>query len=544
MRSLSVNPLFMIELSQESGVISQTSESLDSAILHLLMEKTPDRIYFKDLDSHFVRVNFSHAHWLGANSPQDIVGKSDADFFSKEHAAAALAEEKNIIHTGEPIVGEVQHISKRDGTLAWGSTTKMPWRNLQGKIIGTFGITRDVTHAKEAEEKLHAEHNLLRTIIDHLPSRIFVKDKKANYLLNNEAHLKELGVHSQDEARGKGVSDFYSGDRAHQAIEDDKAVLAGFPAIIDQEKSNFGPEGNERWSLTTKVPIKNAYGQVVGLVGISHDITQRKKTEHELKHRSEAMEADLLMAKQIQQAFIPSQYPVFPHSSTLTTSTLHFAHRYQAAASLGGDFFDIIAISDTLCGLCICDVMGHGVRAGLLTAVIRGVVQEACVTAEHSGKVLSEVNRNLTPLVASTGQPIFATAFFAIIDTKNKTLTYSNAGHPAPLLVRKSEGKIDQLSLVDPEPATGLIEDFQYSHHTIAFNASDIIIGYTDGIIEAANPAGTQFTETRLINLIKNNTTLDLASLLNKVIEETQNFSAKHEFDDDICIVAAQLKAD
>jgi sigma-B regulation protein RsbU (phosphoserine phosphatase) len=533
----------MGQLPQESYNSFKSTEMLDSAILHLLMEKTPDRIYFKDLNSKFVRVNLAHAQWLGVKKPDEVVGKSDADFFSKEHANTALAEEKKIIETGEPIVGNIQHITKRDGTLAWGSTTKMPWLDLNGKIIGTFGITRDVTHAKEAEEKLVEEHNLLRTIIDHLPSRIFVKDKKANYLLNNISHLKELGVQSQDEARGKAVNDFYSGERADQANIDDQSVLTGSHSILNQEKSNFGPEGKERWSLTTKVPIKNSHGSVVGLVGISHDITQRKKTEQELKHRSEAMEADLLMARQIQQAFIPSKYPTFPRLSNFEDSRLHFSHYYQAAASLGGDFFDLIAISDTKCGFFICDVMGHGVRAGLLTAVIRGVVQESCMNSSNdSGKVLSEINRNLIPIVEGTGQPIFATAFFGIIDTEAKTLTYSNAGHPAPLLLSKPTSSIKRLTQLDPEPATGLIEDFTYSHETISLNHNDILIGYTDGIIEASNSQGIQFTEEKLVEILKKESSLKVAEIPKKVISSVQAFTQRKDFDDDICIVVAEFK--
>jgi len=76
--------------------------SLDSAILHVLMETLPDRIYFKDLRSRFVRNNLAHAHSLGADSPLDVVGKTDLDFFSKEHAERALADEQEIIRTGRP----------------------------------------------------------------------------------------------------------------------------------------------------------------------------------------------------------------------------------------------------------------------------------------------------------------------------------------------------------------------------------------------------------------------------------------------------------
>jgi PAS domain S-box-containing protein len=132
------------------------------------MENLPDRIYFKDLQSRFVRVNRAHATWLGAASPEEVIGKSDYDFFSQNHAQGAFTEEAVIMYTGRPMVGQVQRITKRDGTEAWGSTTKLPWRDDTGRIIGTFGVTRNVTAAKEAEEKLLQEKNLLRTIIDHL----------------------------------------------------------------------------------------------------------------------------------------------------------------------------------------------------------------------------------------------------------------------------------------------------------------------------------------------------------------------------------------
>jgi sigma-B regulation protein RsbU (phosphoserine phosphatase) len=147
------------------------------------------------------------------------------------------------------------------------------------------------------------------------------------------------------------------------------------------------------------------------------------------------------------------------------------------------------------------------------------------------------------PIIEGTGQPIFATAFFAFIDTHKKTLTYSNAGHPAPLLLRSSNNKIEQLGLKDPEPATGLIEGFEYSHYSIPFNSLDTLIAFTDGIIEAADAKGIQFGEANLISLIENNSALILPELLNSVIEKTQSFSGKKEFDDDICIIAAKLTA-
>src|SRR4051812_26032742 len=226
-------------------------ESLDSAILRLLMETITDCLYFKDLQSRFVRVNLAYAIWQGFSSPDELIGKNDFDLFTAEHASAAYADEQEIIRTGEPMLGKMEKISPRGGGTSWGSTSKLPWRDSTGRIIGTFGLTRDATATKQAEDKLLEERNLLRTIIDHLPSRIFVKDKASRYVLNNRAHLDLLGIERQVQASGRTTSDFFPGERGRQALADDHQVLSGGPPILGQEKSNFASEGGVRWSLTT-----------------------------------------------------------------------------------------------------------------------------------------------------------------------------------------------------------------------------------------------------------------------------------------------------
>ncbi|MCX6950961.1 MAG: SpoIIE family protein phosphatase [Verrucomicrobia bacterium] len=518
----------------------ESAESLDSAILRLLMENLPDRIYFKDVQSRFVRVNRAHAHWLGAAGPDEVIGKTDFDFFSQAHAQGAFTEEQVIMYTGRPMVGEVQRITKRDGTEAWGSTTKMPWRDGHGRIIGTFGVTRNVTATKQAEDKLSQERNLLRTIIDHLPSRIFVKDTSFHYLINNQAHLRLLGLEHQDEARGRTTLDFFPGERGQQAIADDRKVIESGEPILNQEKSDFGAGDQTRWALTTRVPFLDVRGKVIGIVGISHDITERKRMQQELQQRTEEMEADVRMARQIQEAFFSQAYPIFPRGVAAEASTLRFAHRYVPASTLGGDFFDIVRLSDTRCGILVCDVMGHGVRAGLLTALIRGVVEEVGPHARDAAQVLGEINRALMPIVHQTGQPVFATAFYAVIDTTVRTLSFGNAGHPPPLVLRAATGVVDQLSLDDPEPATGLIEGFEYTSHECVFAPGDVFLGYTDGLFEAGDATGNQFGEERLRAFLAAHVGTPGAELLKKLESEIVAFTGHAHFDDDICALTVE----
>jgi sigma-B regulation protein RsbU (phosphoserine phosphatase) len=514
---------------------------MDSEILRMLMQTIPDRIYFKDKQSRFVRVNIAQAKLLGAASPEDVIGKSDADYFAPLHADNALAAEQEILRTGVPLLGKTEHILRLDGTEEWGSTTKLLWRDASGQVIGTFGITRDVTGTKIAEDKLTDERNLLRTIIDHLPSRIFVKDAESRYLINNQAHQRILGVERQDDARGRTTHDFFPGERGAQAMADDQQVLSGGPSILGQEKSDFGPQGETRWSLTTKVPLHDVRGKLVGLVGISHDITSRKRIEQELQRRTTEMETDFQMARQIQEVFFSRAYPVFPRHARVESSALRFAHHYLPAASLGGDFFDILQISDTRCGVLVCDVMGHGVRAGLLTALIRGTVEELGLRSQEPAHVLGEINRGLIPIVQQTGQPVFATAFFGVIDVAAGTLVYANAGHPPPLILRAADGSVEALALANPEPAAGLIENFAYTQYQCALRPGDKLLGYTDGLFEAANASGAMFGEDKLRTLIHTSATTSCRELIDRLVGEVVAFTGRSDFDDDVCILAVEL---
>lgn len=516
----------------------QLGDALDSTILRVLMDTIPDHIYFKDRDSRFVRNNAAHARSLGT-TPAECVGKTDYDFFAKEHADRAMADERKIMETGQPLVGHVERITRLDGTVFWGSATKLVWRDPDGRIIGTFGLTRDVTKLKRSEDELTEERNLLRTIIDHLPSRVFVKDTLYRFVLNNKAHLESLGV-TQGEALGRTTIDFFPGERGQQAVADDKQVLGGGPSILAQEKSDFGGEGHVHWSLTTKVPLRDTQGRVTGIVGISHDITRRKVVEDELVRRNAEIEADVRMACKVQEAFLPRAYPSFPKGVPAESSALQFAHRYIPATTLGGDFFQIVQISDTTCGVLVCDVMGHGVRAGLLTALIRGVVEEMDERASDPGRVLAEINMSLTPIVEQTGEPVFATAFFGVVDSAAGTLVYSNAGHPAPLIRRGTTAAIEALVPENPEPAAGLIEGFKYTSLHVSFEPGDLLLGFTDGVFEARNASEEMFGEERLKQLLATHASLGGRALIDGLIAEVVAFTGHEQFEDDICIVSVE----
>ena len=126
----------------------------DSQMISALMEYSTDSIYFKDLKSRFILINKALAERLGIKDPDEAVGKTDFDFFSEEHAKQAYDDEQNVIKTGRPIVDIEERETWHEKGDRWVSTIKMPYYDEKGKIIGTFGISRDITDRKKAEEKI------------------------------------------------------------------------------------------------------------------------------------------------------------------------------------------------------------------------------------------------------------------------------------------------------------------------------------------------------------------------------------------------------
>ena len=123
-------------------------------LLSTLMDNLPDNIYFKDRDSRFVAANRAMLSWAGFEGQSEIIGKTDQDLFAGEHADAALADEQKIIATGQPIVGVEEKETWPDGHETWVSTTKVPWRDASGNVIGILGWSRDITARRLGEKNL------------------------------------------------------------------------------------------------------------------------------------------------------------------------------------------------------------------------------------------------------------------------------------------------------------------------------------------------------------------------------------------------------
>jgi diguanylate cyclase (GGDEF)-like protein/PAS domain S-box-containing protein len=199
---------------------SQESEplrELQLTCMRSLLATTEERVYFKDLRSRFLLVS---AGWIATVTPgrraEEIIGKTDFDFFGEEHAAAAFEDEQQIIRSGEPVVGKLEQETFSDGTSPWVSTTKMPLRDESGRIIGTFGISRDVTAQVRAENAL--AYQVLHDPVTGLANRAALMDRLSQALVALERQPGRLAVLYVDVDHFKQVNDSFGHQAGDQVL--------------------------------------------------------------------------------------------------------------------------------------------------------------------------------------------------------------------------------------------------------------------------------------------------------------------------------------
>jgi sigma-B regulation protein RsbU (phosphoserine phosphatase) len=263
----------------------------------------------------------------------------------------------------------------------------------------------------------------------------------------------------------------------------------------------------------------------------------------QLRSHNEAIKAELEMARDIQRAYLPLGDADFPRHAAANSALLHVHSRFQPAAELGGDFFDIIEVSDTQVGIFIGDVMGHGVSAGLVAGIVRGLIEEARPWAGDSGMFLAELNCGMRAVLCHTHGPIFATAFYLVADLAREEIRYANAGHPCPLFRDQVTGEVETLAWQPGEqrPALGLFDNVVYATTHRVLRPNDHFILYTDGLCEATNQDGIAFGTDRLINRVRDKGHLPTPELFDLLLDDAKTFSARETFQDDVCILGIQM---
>jgi phosphoserine phosphatase RsbU/P len=300
--------------------------------------------------------------------------------------------------------------------------------------------------------------------------------------------------------------------------------------LVDENGSFIGFIGTE-----TLFKVQNAL--------LLTNIRELEQRDREIRQKNEQMETDLRMATELQQALMPSTYPSFPADAGAGASKLQFCHRYLPATQMGGDFFYIARLGDDTAAVCICDVMGHGVRAALITAMMRAMIESHTADAPDPGRLLTQLNNEFTGILKQTGTLVFVTVLYCVIDVRLGNARFARAGHPPSLRARRSSGDVQSIIVGGDSagPAIGIIPNAPFKTTEATLETGDFLLFFTDGIIEVEAPDGSQFGIEGLQESVRSNLDQPTKSLLDAVVSDVYNFGNSTVLTDDVCLVAAEL---
>jgi PAS domain S-box-containing protein len=256
---------------------AEQKRTWEHELLKTLMDNVPDPVYFKDDQNRFILVNKAKAAHSNV-TPEEMIGKTDFDFLPREQAQRIVDDENAIMRSGQVIINKLEHLGSDDGLEPWVSVTKIPRYNEEGDIIGTMGVSRDVTDWKHAEEELARNLELLQTLLDNIPDSIYFKDAQNRFVLVNKIKAEHSMVRPEAMI-GKSDFDFIPADQAQKEFDEDNKVLQTGNSTINCIEKITDTNGVEHLYSVTRVPRYDLGGKIIGTLGISRDVTECKKLQ-------------------------------------------------------------------------------------------------------------------------------------------------------------------------------------------------------------------------------------------------------------------------
>jgi PAS domain S-box-containing protein len=271
-------------------------EAEERSLLRSAMDSLPVLISIKDTETRFVLGSLALARSVGLKSPDDLVGKTDFDFYAPDAAAAHAAEEQEVLRTGQPLINIEKSGVDQAGNSQWQVVNVLPLRGGNGEVTGLVSITRDITERKqqlerqrdEALAELHKTQSLLTSLLEYAPMSIYVTTADGSLRLVNRAWEEFEGLR-REEAVGRRLEDIFSAEVASQYLEMNRRVVETAAPVVTEE---VGDTHNGRhYFHTTKFPLYGDTGQIEAIGGVSVDITERKRAEEEVRRQAETLAA-------------------------------------------------------------------------------------------------------------------------------------------------------------------------------------------------------------------------------------------------------------
>ncbi len=395
------------------------------------------------------------------------------------------------------------------------------------------------------------QDSYLQTILKILPDGIYFKDKEGRFVLVNEWMVQRFGLEKAEDLLGKTDFDIFMGDHAREAFEDEQEILRSQVPLLDKIEHEIWSEGKESWVSTSKVPWFDQKGGLIGIFGVSRDVTKRVLAEQKLHQaheeliaKNKQLQEDLILASEIQKALMLKIFPTFSGPSSSSESLLTFNQKFLFSGLVGGDFCDVIKFDESRGVILMGDVMGHGVQAALIVSMIRAIISQLNHSPISAGAVLEKVNRGL--LEAFHGlEGVSLISVGAIgIDLETKKIQFANAGHYVPFRMR-ANGKVESLVSKNEvrSPILGIDENAAYPVVELSYEEGDRILFFTDGLLEIENRNQVAYGAERLRGWFEQHHTLSSAEMIEALEADLLKYSEGIGFQDDVGLLITDINS-
>ena len=259
----------------------------DTDSLYLsLVENLPVSVIRKDSEGRIVFVNERFCQEVD-KSMDELLGLTDYDLFPAELAEKYQQNDRDVMQQGE-VFHDVEEHSLPDGSCRYVELFKSPVKNDAGEVTGLQCIYWDVTERHQMEARLSYERHLLDNLMDHLPDSIYFKDLDSRFIRVNKGLTQKFGLQDPDDVMGLTDADFFSPEHYREAREDELKIIETGKPILGIVEREVWPDERETWCSTSKLPLRDEHGKVIGTFGVSRDITLQKKVEEDLRIAKEA----------------------------------------------------------------------------------------------------------------------------------------------------------------------------------------------------------------------------------------------------------------
>ena len=304
------------------------------------------------------------------------------------------------------------------------------------------------------------------------------------------------------------------------------------PALKVIMVSAYGDMGNIRQAMnngafdfaTKPIDLEDLRLTIIKAIEQVEYIHQTQREHNQL----ESLKTDLAVASEIQQAILPRVFPPFQE----VMDSVDIAAVMKPAKDVGGDFYDFFRIDENRIGFVIADVSGKGIPAAIFMAVSRTLIRATGIRGGSPADCIAYSNKLLAN---ESVDCMFVTVFYGILDIQTGEITYCNAGHNPPYVL-KGNGKVEALPM-SKDPMVGAIEGMEYHEEKLQLEKNDALILFTDGVTEAMSTSFEEYGEERLVNVLQGVPSQNCRDIINAVIADVSSFTQDAEQSDDITML-------